>query len=228
MAKIIFAEDNISYAEDVADFLVEAGYQVQLVSDAAGLWQALSEAHADVVLLDLGLPDEDGFHVIPKIRKLHPDTGLIILSARVTLDNRIQGLRLGADAYLTKPIKFVELAANIEALGRRLTPRRNKSFESNWTLCIAARRLELKDRGSVDLTEREFNFLHLLAQNLQPVPRKSLLFSMGENFDLEVTGKMDMMVYRMRKKILNAFAQELPLRSEYGGGYALSTPFHII
>ncbi|MDD5057071.1 MAG: response regulator transcription factor [Sideroxydans sp.] len=227
MTKIIFAEDNRSYAEDVADFLAEAGYAIEIAASASELWNALSKGHFDVVLLDLGLPDEDGFHVIPQLRKLYPDTGLIVLTARVATDNRIQGLRLGADCYLTKPIKFPELAAQIEALCRRVRPKLDKE-PSAWVLKITGRQLELKGKGIVALTEKEFDFLHLLAQNKQPVPRKSLLFGMGEKFDPEVTGKMDMLVYRLRKKVQTSLGEELPLRSEYGGGYALSVPFQIV
>jgi DNA-binding response OmpR family regulator len=226
MTKIIFAEDNRSYAEDVADFLAEAGYTIEIVGNAADLWAALSQSHFDMVLLDLGLPDEDGFHIIPQLRKLYPETGLIVLTARVTTDNRIQGLRLGADSYLTKPIKFPELAAQIEALCRRVRPKVDVELPS-WVLRTAGRQLELKGKGIVALTEKEFDFLHLLAQNKQPVPRKSLLFGLGENFDPEVTGKMDMLVYRLRKKIHTSLGEELPLRSEYGSGYALSVTFQI-
>lgn len=224
MTKIIVVEDNRSYAEDVAEYLVETGYQVEIAPSAGELWSALSRDRADVVLLDLGLPDEDGFRVIPQLRKLYPDTGLVVLTARVTTDNRIQGLRLGADSYLTKPIKFPELSAHIEALCRRVQPKDNS--EPSWVLRTATRQVEFKGKA-VALTEKEFNFLHLLAQNQRPVPRKSLLLGMGETSDPDVAGNMDMLVYRLRKKIKTSLDNELPLRSEYGGGYGLSVPFRI-
>ncbi|MGE5758251.1 MAG: response regulator transcription factor [Sideroxydans sp.] len=225
MAKIIFAEDNLSYAEDVADFLGEMGYRVETVPNASGLWAALSRERTDIVLLDLGLPDEDGFRVIPQLRRLYPDTGLIVLTARVATDNRIQGLRLGADGYLTKPIKFAELGAHIEALCRRL-PHKENSEQPSWVLGTAGRQVEFKGK-IVALTEKEFNFLHLLAQNRQPVPRRALLIGMGETDDLYAAARIDMLVYRLRKKIKTSLGEELPLRSEYGGGYGLSAPFHL-
>ena len=218
MTKIIVAEDNRSYAEDVADYLLEVGYEVETTHSAGELWAALSGGRADVVLLDLGLPDEDGLKIIPQLRKLYPDTGLIVLTARATMDNRIQGLRLGADGYLTKPIKFPELAAHIEALCRRLHPA-HKDEQPLWVLRTSARQIELKDRGSVALTEKECNFLLLLAQNRQPVPRNFLLTAMGESEDQNAGGRMDMLVYRLRKKIKVSLGNDLPLRSEYGGGY---------
>ncbi len=225
MTKIIVVEDNRSYAEDVAEYLAETGYRVETASSAGELWSALSKEHADLVLLDLGLPDDDGFNLIPQLRRLYPDTGLIVLTARVATDSRIQGLRLGADGYLTKPIKFPELSAHIEALCRRMRPKNNDE-QPAWVLRTAARQIEF-DGKTVALTEREFRFLHLLAQNRQPVPRKSLLIAMGEADDLDAIGSMDMLVYRLRKKIKTSLGDELPLRSEYGGGYRLSVPFHL-
>ncbi len=227
MTKIIIAEDNISYAEDVADFLREIGHEVEIVPNAAGLWAALSRDHADVVLLDLGLPDEDGFQIIPQLRRQYPDTGLIVLTARVATDSRIQGLRLGADSYLTKPIKFPELSAHIEALCRRVPPKVREEQASSWALRSAGRQIELGDKA-VALTVKEFNFLHLLALNQQPVSRRSLLIAMGETDDLYAISRIDMLVYRLRKKIKAALGEDLPLRSEYGGGYALSAPFRLV
>ncbi len=225
MARIIYAEDNLSYAEDVANFLKEIGYLVETVPNASKLWSALSRGRTDIVLLDLGLPDEDGFRVIPQLRRLYPDTGVIVLTARVATDNRIQGLRLGADSYLTKPIKFEELSAHIEALCRRL-PLKGSSGQPSWVLRTAGRQVEFEGKA-VALKEREFNFLHLLAQSRQPVPRRVLLIGLGETDDLYAAARIDMLVYRLRKKIKTSLGEELPLRSEYGGGYGLSAPFHL-
>jgi DNA-binding response OmpR family regulator len=221
MTKIIFVEDNLLYAEDVAEYLADIGYDVVVALNADALWAALTYARADIVLLDLGLPDEDGFNLIPALRRSHPDTGLIVLTARVTLDNRIQGLRLGADTYLTKPIKFPELAANIEAVCRRI---RSKVYAtpSPWRLILNQRQIVWDGKGTISLTEREFKFLYLLAQNRQPVPRASLLIGMGERENQEAAARIDMLVYRLRKKIKTAVGEELPLRSAYGGGYSLS------
>jgi DNA-binding response OmpR family regulator len=228
MTKIIFVEDNLSYVEDVADYLVGIGYEVEHIPHAAALWSALSEEHADVILLDLGLPDEDGFNIIPKLRQRYPDTRLIVLTARVTLDDRIQGLRLGADAYLTKPIKFPELAAHIEALCRRISSEGKNTPYSPWRLDTATRQIEFTGKRAIALTEREFRFLHLLAQNRQPVPRASLLIGMGEKQDQDAAARIDMLVYRLRKKIKTGLGDELPLRSAYGGGYHLSIQFKLV
>lgn len=220
MIKIVIAEDNVSYAEDVVEYLTDIGYAVRAAASAADLWQTLAAEAADVLLLDLGLPDQDGFHLIPQLRKLYPGMGLIVLTARVTFDNRVQGLRLGADTYLTKPIKFPELVAHIEALCRRIAPQ-PETEASPWRLRTMERQIECAGKGVLPLTEKEFSFLHLLVQNRLPVPRASLLIGIGERDDLAAAKRLDMLVYRLRKKIRSAWEIELPLRSSYGGGFGL-------
>jgi DNA-binding response OmpR family regulator len=175
------------------------------------------------VVLDLGLPDEDGFNVIPRMRQLYPEIGLLVLTGRVAFDHRILGLRLGADHYLTKPIKFPELAAHIEALDRRVRPADPAPAPSKWTLRVSARQLELGGKV-IDLTEKECNFLHLLTINTRPVPRQVIVAGMGGE-DPDASRRVDMLVYRLRKKARSGLGQDLPLRSAYGEGYSLSAGF---
>ena len=172
------------------------------------------------------MPDEDGFNVIPRMRQLYPQIGVLVLTGRVAFDSRILGLRLGADHYLTKPIKFPELAAHIEALDRRVGPQESAAPEpGKWTLKVSARQLELM--GSViALTEKEFNFLHLLTINTRPVPRDVIVAGMGGD-DPDAGRRVDMLVYRLRKKAKTGLGQDLPLRSAYGEGYSLSASFNL-
>jgi DNA-binding response OmpR family regulator len=187
------------------------------------MWAALTRTPAAVVVLDLGLPDEDGFNVIPRMRQLYPEIGLLVLTGRVAFDSRILGLRLGADHYLTKPIKFPELAAHIEALDRRVRPHEPAPTPSKWTLRVSARQLELMGKV-IDLTEKECNFLHLLTINTRPVPRQVIVAGMGGD-DPDASRRVDMLVYRLRKKARTGLGQDLPLRSAYGEGYSLSAGF---
>jgi DNA-binding response OmpR family regulator len=226
MANIVIVEDNLSYAEDVADYLKEIGHEVRLCGTAEAMWAALSGARADVILLDLGLPDDSGFNIIPRMRELYPDTGVLVLTARVMLDNRILGLRLGADNYLTKPIKFPELAAHIEALCRRVCAHAPDAPRHQWSLHKNERRLEMIGAEPIDLTEKEFKLLHMLALATQPIPRDSLTVGMGGDQDGDGK-KMDMLVYRLRRKVKAAIGTELPLRSAYGEGYSLSAAIQL-
>jgi DNA-binding response OmpR family regulator len=225
MTQILIVEDNRDYAEDMAEFLAELGHEVTVVSTAGQMWDALSHQAAAVVVLDLGLPDEDGFKVIPRMRQLYPQIGILVLTARVAFDNRILGLRLGADHYLTKPIKFSELAAHIEALNRRVRPNESAASPNAWLLNVGARQLHLRG-AAIDLTENECNFLHLLMINTRPVPRQTIVAGMGGD-DPEAGRRVDMLVYRLRKKVRAGLGQDLPLRSAYGEGYSLSAGFQV-
>lgn len=226
MTKILIVEDNLDYAEDMAEFLTELDHEVHVTSSAGDMWEALSLGNIGVVVLDLGLPDEDGFNVIPRMRQLYPQIGVLVLTGRVAFDARILGLRLGADHYLTKPIKFPELAAHIEALDRRVAPKEVAAPEpGKWTLKISARQLELMG-AVIPLTEKEFNFLHLLTINTRPVPREVIVAGMGGD-DPDAGRRVDMLVYRLRKKARSGLGQDLPLRSAYGEGYSLSASFNL-
>jgi len=223
MTQILIVEDNSDYAADMAEFLVELDHDVEIAVSAGDMWAALTRTPTAVVVLDLGLPDEDGFNVIPRMRQLYPEIGLLVLKGRVAFDNRILGLRLGADHYLTKPIKFPELAAHIEALDRRVRPQEPVQVPSKWNLRVSARQLELSG-VAIDLTEKECNFLHLLTINTRPVPRQVIVAGMGGD-DPDASRRVDMLVYRLRKKARSGLGQDLPLRSAYGEGYSLSAGF---
>jgi DNA-binding response OmpR family regulator len=223
MTQILIVEDNSDYAADMAEFLRELEHDVSIAATAAEMWAALTRTPTAVVVLDLGLPDEDGINVIPRMRQLYPEVGLLVLTGRVAFDSRILGLQLGADHYLTKPIKFPELAAHIEALDRRVRPQEPEPAPLKWNLRVSARQLEFS--GSViDLTEKECNFLHLLTINTRPVPRQVIVAGMGGE-DPEASRRVDMLVYRLRKKARTGLGQDLPLRSAYGEGYSLSSGF---
>jgi two-component system, OmpR family, response regulator len=227
MASIVIVEDNLSYAEDVADYLTENGHEVRISGTAESMWTTLSKGPADVILLDLGLPDDSGFNIIPRLRELYPYTGILVLTARVMLDSRILGLHLGADNYLTKPIKFPELAAHIEALSRRIRTSTREAEQPAWSLYKSERRLQMMGMDAIDLTEKEFKLLHMLALSTQPIPRDSLMIGLGGD-QYEDTKKMDMLVYRLRKKVKAAIGAELPLRSAYGEGYSLSVAINLM
>jgi DNA-binding response OmpR family regulator len=223
MTKILIVEDNQDYAEDMAEFLLEIGHEVHVVACAVDMWAALSQGNFGVVVLDLGLPDEDGFAVIPRMRQLYPRIGLLVLTGRVAFDSRIMGLRLGADHYLTKPIKFPELAAHIEALGRRIGPLDAEPAPEKWTLKMHERQLELMG-VCIGLTEKECNLLHLLSTSTRPVPREVIVAGIGGD-DAEAGRRVDMLVYRLRKKARSGLGTDLPLRTAYGEGYSLSSSF---
>lgn len=116
VAEILIVEDNVPYAEEVADYLAECGHQVAICATAQAMWAALQVTSAEIVLLDLKLPDTCGLPLIPQLRARFPATSILVLTALGMPDYRMQALGAGAHDYLIKPIKFPVLAQHIEAL----------------------------------------------------------------------------------------------------------------
>lgn len=114
MPRVLLVEDNLPYAEDLAEYLSEVGHIVWAAQTARAMWVILSTATPDVVLLDLGLPDADGLELIPLLRERFPLLAILVLSAQTNANVQAQALALGADGYLTKPAKFVSLALHLD------------------------------------------------------------------------------------------------------------------
>ena len=162
---ILIIEDNQKMAKEVKEFLSASGYICKIVGDCE---EALEELHSndfDMVLLDLGLPDGSGFDVLKALRKKDKNTPVIVITARGELDDKITGLDLGADDYLTKPFALTELQSRISAIIRRLG-----GFSKN-ELSLYGFTLQLQDykisygNVPVKLTKKEFDIFQYLILN---------------------------------------------------------------
>src|SRR4051812_24757569 len=121
-ARIVVVEDEPAIRRGVSDALRISGYEVAEAGDGHAGLIAASQPHVDLVLLDILLPRRDGFEVLCEIRKSHPARPVIMLTARGAEDDRVKGLRLGADDYVLKPFSARELLARVEAVLRRTNP----------------------------------------------------------------------------------------------------------
>jgi DNA-binding response OmpR family regulator len=195
---------------------------VHITNNASDMWSALSHGNGRGVL-DLGLPDEDGFNVIPRMRQLYPQIGVLVLTGRVAFDNRILGLRLGADHYLTKPIKFPELAAHIEALDRRVGPQETVPEPGKWTL----KRSPAGADGHHHRPDGKRVQFPAFADHQHPSRAARVIVAGMGGDDPDAGRRVDMLVYRLRKKAATGLGQDLPLRSAYGEGYSLSASFNL-
>lgn len=117
---VLIVEDNKELAVEVSDFLCSSGYICKIANNCEDALEECASNDYDVMLLDLGLPDGDGFDVLKTIRKTQSKMAVIVLTARGELDDRINGLHLGADDYLTKPFALTELSARLFAVIRRI------------------------------------------------------------------------------------------------------------
>lgn len=162
MIRVLLVEDDLRLATALTDVLTSQGFDVAHASTGA---QALQARAVDIVLLDLGLPDMDGLSVLTHLRARFDmaQAGIIVLTARGQLKDRISGLRTGADDYLTKPVSVAELTARIEAVARRTSPDEQHLVEVG-ALCVdlASRRVTLAGTA-VALTGKEFDLLSVLA-----------------------------------------------------------------
>jgi DNA-binding response OmpR family regulator len=192
-ARILVVEDTSAYAEALQQTLELEGHTVLLAGRAV---EALARARAeppDLVLLDLGLPDKDGYHVLKELRTRGLDCPVLILSARTLEADKVEGFRLGADDYVTKPFGAMELLARISALLRR--SRRAATAPVSEPSAGAIRVLEdreLKERFG--LTDRQIAVARLMAEgctNAELAARLSLSFFTARNHAEQVMLKLD-------------------------------------
>ena len=220
---ILLIEDDNDAASYVIKGLKESGHVVDRASDGEeGLYMAL-DSNFDVLVVDRMLPKLDGLNLIEKVRKEKTDIPILILSALGEVDERVKGLKYGADDYLAKPFSFSELLARLEALSRRNQPEASSSLLELGVLKLDLLSRKVEREGQViDLQPREYKLLEfLLRRPNQVVTRTMLLEGVWEyHFDPQ-TNVIDVHISRLRSKIDKPFKGKQMLYTERGAGYAL-------
>lgn len=219
--KILIIEDEDSLLNDIREYLAADSHLCEV---ARSYYEAEDKAAVntyDMVLLDITLPGGSGMDILRLLKKLHPDTGVIIVSARDSLDDKLKGLDLGADDYITKPFHLSELNARIKAVWRR------KKYKGYATLTMNEisvtpdnREAKVNDR-KLELTRKEFELLMFFISNRDRVlSRESIAghlwgddIDMADNFDFIYTH-----INNLRKKIQQAGGRDY-IRTIYGTGY---------
>jgi len=220
---VLLIEDEEKIAAFMSAGFKEQGFLVEHCADGTqGFARASAGAH-DVIVLDIMLPGRDGLSVLKGLRQAGKATPIILLTARNELDDRLQGLSLGADDYLAKPFFVEELIARVHALLRRV------SGERQNMLCVGELRLDRIARGvtwygqSVDLTGREFNLVEYLMRSPGRVLTRTQILEHVWGYDFDPsTNVVDVCIQRIRKKMasIGAGAQtESPIESVRGVGY---------
>jgi two-component system OmpR family response regulator len=220
MAKILLLEDEADLRFEVVDFLRSEGHIVLHAGSVAEFTPQIDAA--EIAIIDVGLPDGNGFDVAQSLRKSHPRMGIIILTARGASQDKINGLKLGADHYLVKPIRFTELAAYIASIARRVAP-------TIWRLHLVERKLAAPDGSAEKMTGVEMTMLELLARNAgQVVLRPAIAKAFGTDWLSYDERHLDQLVSRLRRRWRKHNGTELPLRTEHGLGYSLCVDIDII
>jgi DNA-binding response OmpR family regulator len=225
---IVLVEDNDDLRELTADALRGEGHRVVALGCAEELEDHAAGAAADVFLIDLNLPGEDGFSLSRRIRQVHPLVGIIIISARSDLQDKIIGYDSGADWYLPKPVPFGELSAALKSFARRRQAQQFETVTPAGSLRLQQRELQ-GPAGSVRLTPAEETLLTAFAR--APSGRLESwqlleLFGM-DSADVSKTS-LEVRITRLRKKLSQVGTQGLCLESIRGIGYQLNVPVQVV
>ncbi len=201
---ILIVEDNKELASELKEFLSNSGYICRITNTCEDALEEVNSNYYDIMLLDLGLPDGSGFDILKSVRKNHSKMAVIVVTARDELDDKINGLQLGADDYLTKPFDLAELQARIFAIVRRLG-----GFAQN-ELEIYGFILQLQDykvsfnETPIKLTKKEFDIFQYLILNKNRVITRLQITEHVWGDILEVNSDsnfIDVHVRNLRKKL---------------------------
>ncbi len=217
---VLVVEDEPKLRENLIIGLGHYGFEVTGASDGVGLDAALVEKKIDVIVLDLGLPGEDGVEIAQRIRA-QSTIGLIIVTSRGLIEDRIIGYEVGADLYFVKPIDIGELAAAIRSVERRLA----QSPGSPWQLEIESSSLITPGKIRVRLNSQEISVLKLLLSKIgEDIGRTELLAVLGLPDDISFYSRLEVLISRLRTKVVKSDpAFPLPIQTRYSRGYAFVT-----
>ena len=220
--RALIVEDDPTIASFIARGLKEAGFAVDQAADGvAGLDLARTGPH-DVAIVDVMLPGLDGMALIEAMRRDGIRTPVLILSARQSVNDRVRGLEIGGDDYLTKPFAFPELLARVNALIRRATGAapQTQLTVGDLTLDLMTRRAVRAGR-EIELRSREFALLEYLMRNAGRVVSKTMILSHVWDYAFDPrTNVVDVLVFRLREKIDKGFPTKL-IHTVRGMGYVL-------
>jgi len=222
MLRILYVEDDPTAREYIQKGLREAGYAVEVANDGReGLERAVCGPF-DLLILDVMLPESDGFALLETLRKRDIETPALFLSARGDVADRIRGLNLGADDYLVKPFAFAELLARIQAVARRslAEPDDGRLAAADLVLDLRRHAVERSGRG-VELTPKEFSLLEYLLRNQGHAVSRAMITEKvwGHGFD-SYSNLIDVHINHLRKKLDHGFQPKL-IHTVKGVGYVL-------
>ncbi len=220
--KLLVIEDEIKIGDYLRQGLSEAGFVVELARNGLDGYHLITSEMYDLIVLDIMLPDIDGWRLVQSIRETGKQTPVMFLTARDSVEDRVKGLELGADDYLVKPFAFSELLARVRTLLRRRNPPglTDRIEIANLILDIPRRRVT-RDGVRINLTNKEFALLELLVRHKGEVLPRSLIAShvWDMNFDSD-TNVIDVAIRRLRAKIDTKFEPKL-IHTVRGMGYVL-------
>jgi DNA-binding response OmpR family regulator len=219
--KILIVEDEKDLSQSICDYLAGEQFSCEQAFDFTTAFEKITLYDYACIILDITLPDGSGMEILKELKKQGKMDGVIIVSAKNSIDDKVAGLKTGADDYLTKPFHLPELAARLFAIIRR------KSFDGknilrfdNLVLDLNLKELKISEK-KIDLTKKEYELLLYFISNRNKVIAKNAIaihlwgdgFDMADNYDFIYTH-----IKNLRKKLIQAGASDY-IRSVYGMGY---------
>jgi two-component system phosphate regulon response regulator OmpR len=228
-ASVIVVDDEADLREAVGTYLRRQGLTARIAAGAAELRDALAKAPADLILLDIAMPEEDGLSIARRLRAEGFQGGIIMLTAAADVVDRVVGLETGADDYVTKPADLRELLARVRSVLRRVAARTPPEVPPNIVplgacrLDLDARRLAGADGADIPITAMEFDLLKALAERRGRVLSRDTLLELAHNKGWEAFDRsIDVRIARLRRKIEADPAKPAVIKTVRGAGYLLA------
>jgi DNA-binding response OmpR family regulator len=202
--RILIVEDEARLARHISSALIEAGHDPAIVQDGETAIGCVQESPFDLILLDVMLPGMDGFEVLQRLRETGMRARVLMLTARGELNDRVTGLQMGADDYLSKPFAMQELVARVRALGRRYTEKPKLTLRAaDLTLRLTDQQVQ-RGGGAIELSSRELTLLKVLMREPGRVFTRTELcervWKRKHDYD---TNLVEVFIGRLRKKLGN-------------------------
>ena len=222
--RILVAEDEKKIAGFIRKALEEQGYSVDSAADGDRAYELATSQSYDVIVLDIMLPGRDGLSILRQLRERHNTVPVIVLTARAELNERLEGLNLGADDYITKPFFMEELVARVQAVLRRASGEKLSLLQAgDLVVNLITREVTVGERAA-ELTSREFGLLEYLMRSPGRVYTRTQILEHVWSYDFDTnTNLIDVYVQRLRKKLDPAGEQPF-IETIRGVGYRFRRP----
>ncbi|NLR80518.1 response regulator transcription factor [Chitinophaga eiseniae] len=219
--KVLIIEDEPALRNSIQEYLTHQGYICELAEDFKQAIHKVNEFDYDCIVADIGLPLGNGLDVVKELKILESKAGIIIISAKDSLEDKLRGLELGADDYLTKPFHLSELNARVNAILRRKKFDGNTTINFNEITIKPASKTVLVHNKSITLTGKEYQLLLYFIANQHRVVTKSALAGHLWGDEYDQAGSYDFIythIKNLRKKMLEADGEDY-IKTVYGTGY---------
>jgi len=219
--KILIIEDEPALRESIQKYLEHQGYVCEAVGDFLGGMDKVKSYDYDCIVVDIGLPYGNGLDIVKELKDIEAKSGIIIISAKNSLDDKLKGLELGSDDYLTKPFHLSELNARINAILRRRNFGGSKTIQFNEIIIDPQAMQVSVNNKAVTLTEKEYQLLEYFIANKRRVLTKSAIAEHIWGDEYEQVSNYDFIyshIKNLRKKLIDAGCEDY-IKTVYGSGY---------